>query len=38
MVEMKNAYGVLVEKSEGKSSLLRSRNRWVDKINNVSLY
>jgi hypothetical protein len=32
MVEMKNAYYILVGKPEGKISLRRARRRWEDNI------
>jgi hypothetical protein len=32
MGETRNAYGILVEKPEGKSPLGRPRRRWVDNI------
>jgi hypothetical protein len=31
MGEKRNAYGILVGKPEGKSSLGRTRRRWLDK-------
>jgi hypothetical protein len=31
-VEMRNAYRILVGKSEGKKSLVRPRRRWMDNI------
>jgi hypothetical protein len=32
MGEMRNAYGILVGKPEGKKPLERSRHRWADNI------
>jgi hypothetical protein len=32
MGEKRNAYGILVGKSEGKRSLGRPRRRWMDNI------